>query len=309
MTSTVTTILTHSGSFHGDDLFAYAVLRRLFPEAALLRTRDEKIIAAAGDETLVFDIGGAFDPARGRFDHHQPDKPRRGDGLPYSSFGLVWASYGRARIAAELGGDLSPEEIEDIHSAIDGGLVRDIDAVDNGAPMPDQDGVMHPLTLPWLLMDFRPDFDDDTPGAMDAAFVEAAAVAEAFLGKRIRRAASELRAEDAVATAIAQRTDPRWVELPRGMPWHGPLLDSGADEILFVVNPAPGEWQLNVVNIAEHSFIARKSLPEDWAGLRGSRMETASGVEGAVFCHSGRFIATADSRDAVLALLEKALAD
>ena len=40
-------IITHSGPFHADDVFAVAVLRRLAPDAAITRTRDPTVLAAA----------------------------------------------------------------------------------------------------------------------------------------------------------------------------------------------------------------------------------------------------------------------
>ena len=67
-------LVTHSGTFHRDDAFAYAVLR-LAPglgeagrDHALARTRDEAVVAAAD---VAWDVGAVHDPAAGRFDHHQ----------------------------------------------------------------------------------------------------------------------------------------------------------------------------------------------------------------------------------------------
>lgn len=66
-------LVTHSGTFHLDDAFAYAVLTLAsgLGEAGrdheLVRTRDEAVIAGAD---LVWDVGATYDPARGRFDHH-----------------------------------------------------------------------------------------------------------------------------------------------------------------------------------------------------------------------------------------------
>ena len=90
-------LVTHSGSFHCDEVLGYAILRRALPPEALgtsslTRTRDPSVIEGAD---IVWDVGGVFDPARGRFDHHQRGAPTRLDGSPYSSAGLLWAAYGR----------------------------------------------------------------------------------------------------------------------------------------------------------------------------------------------------------------------
>ena len=62
-------VATHSGPFHADDVLAVALLRVFVDEeATVLRTRDLERIAQAD---VVVDVGGLYDPAARRFDHHQ----------------------------------------------------------------------------------------------------------------------------------------------------------------------------------------------------------------------------------------------
>ncbi|WP_210527640.1 MYG1 family protein [Rubellimicrobium arenae] len=311
----VETLITHSGSFHADDLLAFAVLSALHPDASLLRTRDPQVIAAAEGRAIVFDVGFRYAPERHLYDHHQPDRPRRPEGLAYSSFGLIWQHFGRAFIAAVLGGQdsASPDIMDMIHAEMDAGLVRDIDAVDNGELGEDQRALMHPLSLPGLLMWFRPAFDDERAGRDDLAFLEAASVARQILRAQVDSTAARLRSNAIVAAAIAGRSHPNWIELPRSMDYLGPILAadpaSGAARIQYVVAPSRDEWQLNTVNVALDSFQSRKPLPDRWAGLRGPDFAAVTGVPDAVFCHAGRFIAIARSRDGVMELLRQALED
>jgi uncharacterized UPF0160 family protein len=75
-------VATHSGPFHCDDVFAGALLRSfLTPQLHFIRTRDLARIAGAD---IAIDVGGEYDLARRRFDHHQ----RAYDG-PLSSAGMV----------------------------------------------------------------------------------------------------------------------------------------------------------------------------------------------------------------------------
>ncbi|HTV22787.1 MAG TPA: MYG1 family protein, partial [Polyangiaceae bacterium] len=62
-------VATHSGPFHADEVFACA-LRRVFlcQPVEVVRTRDLAVIA---EVDLAVDVGGEYEPARGRFDHHQ----------------------------------------------------------------------------------------------------------------------------------------------------------------------------------------------------------------------------------------------
>src|SRR5690348_4673081 len=88
-------IVTHSGNFHTDDIFAVATLFLLLEKDHTLlvtRSRDMETIAAAD---YVVDVGGEYDPAQNRFDHHQINGGgQRDNGIPYASFGLVWKHFG-----------------------------------------------------------------------------------------------------------------------------------------------------------------------------------------------------------------------
>ncbi len=303
---TINTLITHSGAFHADDLFAYSVLHRLFPKADLIRTRDQSLISST-ENAIVFDVGNKYDPERNLYDHHQADKPLREPGLAYSSFGLIWKHFGVAYIQSILP-ELSKEDAEAIQQRLDNRIVRDIDAIDNGTPLPDQKGVRHPMGIASMLMDFRPDFDDDEPLAMDEGFQRGAFMAISFLKAKVRKAAATLRSEKIVKEAIENRVHPNWIELPRGMNYMGPILElDEAEEILYVVNPSDNEWQLNAVNVSAQSYDMRKALPEAWAARRDEDLAAVTGVKDAVFAHAGLFIAIARSREGIMSMLEQAL--
>ena len=131
MTATLPSFVTHSGTFHCDDAFAYAVLCAALGVSApghdhtLTRTRDPAVIATAD---YVWDVGAAYDAAAGRFDHHQRGAPRREDGLPLSTAGLVWRTHGEAAVRALLPPDATPLAAA-IATVIDAEVVRRIDSV------------------------------------------------------------------------------------------------------------------------------------------------------------------------------------
>ena len=109
-------IVTHSGKFHADDVLAWSLLCHFHPNGSLFtleRTRDENIIEAAD---IVFDVGGIYDPANGRFDHHQNEYSG-----PLSSAGMMlqWLTES-GWIPTSLGKRLNE------------GLVSYVDDVDNG---------------------------------------------------------------------------------------------------------------------------------------------------------------------------------
>ena len=80
------TAFTHGGIFHADDVFASALLVLFNPEIEIQRG----FKVPENFEGIVYDIGG------GEFDHHFEGAPVRPNGVPYSSFGLLWERFGRS---------------------------------------------------------------------------------------------------------------------------------------------------------------------------------------------------------------------
>jgi uncharacterized UPF0160 family protein len=300
---TITHLVTHSGGFHADELLSSAVLTRLFPQADVLRSRDRQLITPAPDK-IIYDVGGDYDATAQLFDHHQRPSPLRDDGQPFSSFGLIWAHYGRAYLAAM---DVPTDDIEAIHTKFDTKFVLPIDLLDNGAIEPSVAGPLSILTLPALLGSLKPVFDDMSPTADDDAFFAALPIARTFVEAQIRGLAAKARAGGIVLNAIAAAGTSPILELPMGMPYRAALDQTGSDHILFVVHPRGGDWTLGGIKLSQDTFEQRVDLPAAWAGLTDAALEDASGVKGAKFCHNARFIAVADTREAILKMAEIAV--
>ena len=298
-------LVTHSGGFHADELLSSVILTRLFPQARLVRSRVPEWISA-GPDRIIYDVGGAYDAGAQIFDHHQRGAPRREDGQPYSSFGLIWKHYGQAYLAAL---DVPEAHVADLHASFDEGFVLPIDLADNGALDPSLAGPLANLTLPVLLETLKPVFDEKDPEAERRAFDAALAIARSFVEARIAGSAAKLRAEALVYKAIAEAGKARVLELPAGMPFRAAIVKAGADELLFVVHPRDKDWCLTGIRRADEGFELRADLPASWAGLTNGDLEAVCGVEGASFCHNGRFIAAAKTREAALAMAELAVSE
>jgi uncharacterized UPF0160 family protein len=296
-------LVTHSGGFDADELLSSVVLTRLFPQAEVVRSRAQEWITPGADR-IIYDVGGIYDAEAMIFDHHQRGAPLREDGQPYSSFGLIWKHYGRDYLAAW---GLPDAHIESVYSAFDGSFVLPIDLMDNGAMDSSVAGLLAPLTLPVLLETLKPVFDDTDPEADDRGFHAALAIARSFLEAKIAGYAAVLRAEALVNRAIADAGQGRILELPMGMPFRSAVVNAGADHLLFVVHPRDKDWCLTGIRRADEGFELRADLPAAWAGLTGGGLEAVCGVEGASFCHNGRFIAAAKTREAALAMAEIAV--
>lgn len=296
-------LMTHSGSFHADDVLAYAILSGIaeFTDGRLVRTRDHAVLSSAGDEDVVFDVGLEFDPARRRFDHHMAvGKPLRdyrdpstGVQVPYSSVGLVWRYFGERFLEDNY--DLG-DHLGFVWEEIDASLILPTDMTDNGLGTS-----FAPTSFAVAVDDFNIVWDGPE-GDEDSAFLDACDYARDVLHRRIVRAAAVARAFEAVTSAIEQAEDPRIVVLLRSMPWEDAVFRGGFEDALYVISPKDGTWYCSAVKTRPGSFDQRKPLPAEWAGLNGEQLAEVSGVADAVFCHSQRFVCGAASREGAIAM-------
>ncbi|WP_045389855.1 MYG1 family protein [Falsirhodobacter sp. alg1] len=302
---TVAYLVTHSGGFHADELMSSVILTRLFPDARIVRTRDNDWITPAADR-IIYDVGRDYNAQKRIFDHHQPNPPMRDDGRPLSSFGLIWREFGRDYLRAF---DLPEAHIDHIHASFDTSIVLPVDLVDNGALSPSIANELTELTLPVLLESLKPVFDNDSAEAEDQAFANALGIARTFAEAFVARRAAKLRAEAVVMKAIEDAGTGRVLELPSGMPFRSAVVRAGADQLWYVISPRDTDWVLTGIRRDEDGFALRADLPAAWAGLTDEALEEASGVSGAKFCHNARFIAVAATRDAILRMAEIAVAE
>lgn len=302
--TTPVTLATHSGTFHADDIFAYAILQAAHGGSAqLVRSRDQATLDQAD---IVFDVGGSCDPSRHRYDHHMRDRPLRGSGEPFSSAGLVWQDFGRRAIDALLDGSVPGDTdrhaaIDDVWTRLDQGLIRDVDLMDNGAMAP------VPGHFSSLLEAFNPSFVE-TERDETQAFLAASQLAHQVLCRAIAQALAAHLAADTVKRASQSGDDPRIIVLERRVPWEDAIFDLGLDQALYVVRPAGTGWTCSAVPPERGSFAQRLPLPDAWGGLRDDDLVRISGVADAGFCHPARFVCGAKSRDGTIALAQKAVA-
>ncbi|MDQ7001033.1 MAG: MYG1 family protein [Mariprofundus sp.] len=276
------TIATHNGSFHADDVFSIAAFKLIDPSFKLVRTRDSELIARAD---IVIDVGGEYDADRDRFDHHQRGGAgERENGIPYSSFGLIWQKYGLGICQGK----------QDVANAVDAGLVSTIDAIDCGHVK----GISEGISLSQTIGMFNPTWQEESD--FDQCFDEAVDFASRVLMRFIASAGGGISAKAIVAKAIEQAEDPRVIVLERYIPWKR-TVHALSDEALYMVYPSPtGQWRIQTVPVEPGSFEDRKPLPEAWAGLSGAELQEVTGIDDAMFCHNGLFIAGAESFESTM---------
>lgn len=308
-------IATHGGKFHADDAWAVAVLKVLFPEADVVRTREQARIDAAD---FAIDVGGVWDPATGRFDHHQKEfDGARASGVPYASAGLVWREYGARCVAAlaerHTGERLADDTAQQIAYAIDADIVQYLDLSDVGVAK----NAPGSYGLSAVVSGFNPGWlDEQRLGYGEAVevyrmgqFMRAVEFLTDIMGNAVRYRVGAMLAVTQVRQAEVLE-DGRLLFLKNAaLPW-STVVRKEMPKVLFVISHSLTEqrYMLHTVSVDTESFDARADLPEAWAGLREAELAAVTGVEDAVFCHTGRFIAAARSYAGALSMARQALA-
>ena len=300
-------LITHNGSFHADDIFAAAALILYLEKKneafsvqggpasgwEIIRTRDEEIIKT-GD--YVFDVGGIYDEATNRFDHHQAEGAGQNPhGIEYSSLGLVWKKFG-----SEIAGGDKPAKV------VEKRLCAPIDAWDNGQDLVKSAHEVGPYYLQSVFNAMLPTWKEQTED-IDEIFLKCVKLARTVLAREIIQAQDMAEAEEAIISAYQNSADQRIIILEKNYPFEYVLVNY--PEPLFVVYPRKtgDSWGAKAVRKDFKSFESRKKFPSDWAGLRDAELAKISGVPDAMFCHRALFTAVAKSREGAIALAKQAL--
>lgn len=287
-------VVTHDGTFHTDDVFACAVVSLAFAdrEIEVVRTRDEETIQS-GD--IVFDVGGIYDTDTLRFDHHQKGgADTRDNGIPYASFGLVWRQYG-----VELAGSIDSAQF------IDEQLVQGIDGADNGVVNKVSDNGVYSYSVIDAISALRPTWEEDI--SMDEAFMEAVNMAVTILERMMRHAEAYSHAREMLETAYEESSDKTIIDIGKEYPGWYEVMSNYPEPLYVLYERSDGGWGVKAVRENPAEFASRKPFPEEWAGLRDEELQAVTGVSDAIFCHNGRFLVAAKSKEGALTLAQKAV--
>jgi uncharacterized UPF0160 family protein len=286
-------LITHNGYPHADDVLAFAVLKTLYPEYELIRTRDSSIIDSAESAKIVFDVGVKYDGIE-YFDHHQSSKPMRDEKIPYSAFGLIWRHYGYDYLRA-----LGITRADRVWQKIDQSLVRLVDIHDNGVICEDTDKASSEYSFLSLFTRAGKQSDED--------FEFLGEYAARFLANECQRVADyynsilEVKSAELVDGVIL--VFDKHLNNVSALQRHPEY-----EKILYTVMPrddGSDHWQLNTVT--EQRFVSRRLIAEVFAGKNEQEIASITGIQDVVFCHTGRFIAVGRTKESVLQVAMESL--
>ncbi|XP_026500147.2 MYG1 exonuclease [Vanessa tameamea] len=316
---------THDGVFHCDEVLACFLLKRLpeFKDAEIIRTRDMEKLNQCD---IVVDVGAEFNHEKKRYDHHQREfnatlsslRPELGGkyNIKLSSAGLVYAFYGEKVIQSLAHKDhpLSLEVLKIIYKKVYEHLIEEMDAIDNGVPMTDEEPRYKIRThLSARIHRLNPEWNSDLNVNVETGFKKALAlVGEEFLYNVNYFLSVWLPARDYVKSALEERyqihESGKILEFKERFPWKEHLFELEEEmglsgEILYVVfNDKPKSWRVQAVPVSPSSFITRKALHKKWWGVRDELLSDVSGIKECIFCHSTGFIGGNATRDGAVAM-------
>jgi uncharacterized UPF0160 family protein len=289
-------LVTHNGSFHTDDIFAAATLSLYLEkegkEFEIIRTRDPEIIES-GD--YVFDVGIIYDPAKNRFDHHQPNGAgKRSNSIDYAAFGLVWKTFG-----------IKLCSVQEVVAIVDEHLVCPIDAGDNGISLFEKKYDISPYLIQNVFGTMSPTWREEDVN-IDDVFLKCVSFAKEILSREIIQAEDKYLAIESANVIYKNSEDKKILILDKNYPEQ---IFESFPETLFVIYPrrANEDWGVRAVKDGTSSFKNRKDFPNAWAGLRDQDMVKASGVSDAIFCHRALFLAVAKSKEGAIKLAQIAV--
>lgn len=308
-------IVTHSDTFHCDEVFATALLQDLFSMYDICRTRDEAELTKfrAGSNNYIIDVGKIYDPEQRQFDHHQAKKVDTfsdNSELPLSSFGMVWKHLGK-KYVKHVNGELTDDMVGKLWRKFYHNFVAHIDANDNGItqikPECDTEEIYNyrsSYTLPQMVGELNTSNVKDNE-AQGYAFKAAVDIAKAVLRRHLESFIStqlDIERQRPVVQSAFEAADNGIMVLDRPIGVVNTLLhdiDPGQTIKLIVVPQSATDWRIWTVNKKGARFQHLVSVaPEEY--LRPHVPEL-------VFVHATGFTGGARTKDAAIEMAKRSI--
>lgn len=300
-------LLTHSGTFHADDIFSTAFLTLYFKnkdkniKLNIKRSIKKEDIDKAD---IVYDIGRIYNPKKLRFDHHQNDPSLiRKNSIPYAAFGLVFKHFGPELINI-ISKEKNKKFIQGCFDTVEKKLIQHVDAIDNGKVTYKQifEGV-DVATIDNYFQMCKVNIKSENPKDIDKKFFELVKFAESVVENVVLYAIKTEKEKEVAVKAYKKAKDKRVIICDR---FYNFNFNKFPEPLLIVYPDLRGNWSAKVVEKGEQLYDARFYFPESWRGLVDEDLDKVTGIEGGKFCHKTGFLAVNKTKDGTLKMIEKA---
>lgn len=282
---------THDGTFHADEVTACALLIvfGLVDKDKIVRTRDLSLLDTC---EYVCDVGGVYNKAKKRFDHHQSDYKGY-----LSSAGMVLQFLKETAVI-----DSS------LYDFLNCTFVMGVDAHDNGLV----ESTPGHCTFSHVITSFVPPEYDCNSQVQMKAFSSALDFVLGFIQRNLEKYQYVQACRQDVQAAMNEslRNHPDYLVFDTALPWMDNFYELGGAHhpASFLIMPSGSHWKLRGIPPSESEKMKVKiPLPIEWAGLLGQDLKAISNNPGAIFCHKGRFIAVFETKQDALKAVEEIL--
>lgn len=298
---------THDGSFHYDELLASAVLLKIYPDATIIRTRDQRLIEEAD---IVYDVGSKFDPETRRFDHHQntfTETYSPNYNIKLSSAGLIYKFYADELLSLYDFFPTSPF-YEEIKLKIYEEFFLSADAIDNGVEI---FGEIKPRTVQGMVGCFNSHVKK-APGSEkseNTRFLEALDLVQSDFSRYMDHVLYDyvFSYSDIYDDVLKNEGDIFVTEKPviREIVYE---IDKKFNKgIKFIVCKSTNEWRILTLPLEKHKFAIKYPLHKNWRGFRELELSKIADIPDCVFVHGSGFTGSNRTKEGAIEMCKRSL--
>jgi uncharacterized UPF0160 family protein len=270
------TIYTHDGKFHNDDCLAVAVIMEIF-HGMVMVMRGRMKEYPKGNDIILVDVGGIYDPDENCFDHHQSgcfETYNKTSEVPMASAGMIWKKYGDTFFY-----DKNLKLVDYVYDL----LFKAVDAQDNGVIID---------TKPMFQVEhLNPPWDYESDG--DKEFEEAVEIYRTILRSIIERAKAEVRSYSILYDAMwSDLSQEEILVLPQYIPWMSQIGNEHTFKLCVFPDKFSKEWRISTIPIDVDVKFGpnRIDIPMEWV---------TSPPPLTTFVHSKRFLMGVDKNASI----------
>jgi uncharacterized UPF0160 family protein len=291
-------IITHDGTFHTDEVFAIALLKKFVKSnVEVIRTRDEKVLAESKKDKNVFviDVGREFNFSMKNFDHHQREfNYRWKEGILYSSCGLIWNFLKKK-------GYLKKYNYKTLLS-IENKLIKKIDLHDNGETF-------------WSLSNMVKICNREDNTMED--FNKALNLASTYLDNTFYQENHAEGLNDFFEEDLKKYNGDKIFY--SSLPNNGSFLKylstrTNAEVLIYKQLDEEGNDKWYAKSITKYNTIKKNNYevfsslaPETWRGLSNNELKSVTKLKGSVFVHKTGYLCVARNKKSITSMAKEML--
>lgn len=329
-------IVTHSGTFHADEVMACCLLKYLpdYSKYIIIRSRNKEIWKLSD---VIVDVGGEFDYVNYKYDHHMVtfneyfNEKLNIEKILLSASGLVYKYHGKEIIIKLLNDwglyNEMKEYIESIYNKLYINLFHGIDGVDNGISQYDLQSssgediklvkkYKESTTYSARVSKLNPSIINSNNENIQFGYAILLAE-EAFLTEVKSLVFIQYPSFKVVKTAFNNvdsiHSSGKVIYFDTEVAWKQILLEIEEEmnikgKLLFAISKTKKEgYRVLTIPKSLGSFDFRKGIYSKWRGLDLEELKKESGIEDIIFVHRTGFIGGAETYESALKMVEISL--